>query len=207
MQPASTQSPEHAARRQEIVRQAAPLFRERGFHGTGMRDVAAALGVAPGALYYYFQGKDDLIYACQEIALSRLLEVGERLAHDAGDPGARLRELIRAHLALTLDELGGSAAHVEFHALPPELLRDIVAKRDAYEAQVRAILEDGVRRGAWPGVDTKLATLNLLGALNWTVVWWRPGGRLETGALAEGLADLHLASLRGMRAGTEDRPT
>ena len=52
----------------------AAVFRQKGFHGAGMREIARGLGMAPGALYYYFKSKEDLLYACQTLSLKRLLE-------------------------------------------------------------------------------------------------------------------------------------
>lgn len=193
---AAAPSPESPDRRMEILRQAASVFREKGYHGAGMREIAKGIGVAPGALYYYFESKEDLLYACQDISLTRLLAVGSELAADSGPADVRLRKLLYAHLDLTLDELGGSAAHVEFHALPEPRLRQIVEKRDAYEAQMRSILEDGIEQGLFRKVDVKLTTLTILGALNWTVFWWRPGGTWSTENLVDGITDLLLGGLR-----------
>lgn len=185
-----------ADRRMEILRQAAQVFRQKGYHGAGMREIAAGLGVAPGALYYYFKSKDDLLYACQDISLSRLITVIDELVASSAPAGERIRALIRAHLDFTLDELGGSAAHVEFHALPGDRLRQIVTKRDRYEAGIRALIQAGVDSGEFRAVDVKLATLFLLGALNWTVVWWRPEGAWGSDDLNDGFADFFLEGLR-----------
>ena len=183
-------------RRAEILRQAAAVFREKGFHAAGMREIAAGLGMAPGALYYYFASKEDLLYACQDISLRRLLDRGRLIARSAESAAHKLRALIAAHLDLTLDELGGSAAHVEFHALPDERLREIVAKRDAYEGLIRGIIRHGVDAGVFRPVDVKLTTLALLGALNWTVVWWDPAGRWSSQDLVEGFAQTFVDGLR-----------
>lgn len=189
-------TPRGQDRRAEILRRAAAVFRAKGFHGAGMREIAAGLGMAPGALYYYFESKEDLLHACQDISLSRLLERGRALLASEEPADRCLRRLIATHLDLTLDELGGSAAHVEFHALPEARLRQIVAKRDAYEGLVRALLTRGIEEGVFRKVDVKLAALALLGALNWTVVWWRPEGRWSSRDLVEGFADTFVEGLR-----------
>src|SRR5438105_14677132 len=106
------------ARRAEILRRAGAAFRERGFHGAAMRDIAAALGMTPGNLYYYFQSKDDLLYFCQKQALTRLLAGARKILSDGLPPQIRLRELVQAHVLCLLEETGGSAAHLEFRALP-----------------------------------------------------------------------------------------
>ncbi|MDJ0974989.1 MAG: TetR/AcrR family transcriptional regulator [Planctomycetota bacterium] len=198
-QPEPAPSKDAPDRRMEILRQAAQVFRQKGYHGAGMREIAAGIGVAPGALYYYFKSKDDLLYACQDLSLSRLIEVGEQLLAGTGPADERLRVLMRAHLDLTLDELGGSAAHVEFHALPEDRLREVVKKRDRYEGLIRGLIQAGIDSGRFRPVDAKLAALALLGALNWTVVWWRPDGPWSAHDVVDGFADLYLLGLRNGR--------
>jgi len=144
-----------------------------------MREIARGLQMAPGALYYYFESKEDLLYACQMLSLRRLLQSARDIAGSGLDPAEKLRALVRAHLGHILDEMGGSLAHVEFHALPAPLLRKVVSKRDSYERLVRRVVAEGVAAGRFRTVDVKLTTLSLLGALNWTVVWWRPEGDLD----------------------------
>lgn len=197
---AGPSEPKSERRRAEILRRAADLFRRKGFHAAGMREIAQGIGIAPGALYYYFAGKDDLLHACQTIALRRLVE-GARAIAASDDPApAKVRALVRAHLAATLGELGGGFLHVEFRSLPDPLLREVVRGRDAYERCVRRILRDGVRAGELRAVDVKLAALALLGSLNWTAVWWRPDGRRRIEDVAEGIAS---AFLTGLERGNE----
>lgn len=190
---AQTRKPD---RRAEILRQAAAVFREKGFHGAGMREIADGLGLAPGALYYYFESKDDLLHACQDISLTRLIETARDITKDAAAADAQLRALIAAHLDLTLDELGGSAAHVEFHALPEAKLEEIVAKRDVYERLIRRLIRRGIKEGTFRDVDVKLTTMALLGALNWSVVWWDPAGRWSSPDLVKGFADVFVDGLK-----------
>jgi AcrR family transcriptional regulator len=182
-------------KRAEILRRAAGVFRRKGFHGAGMREIAAGLGMAPGALYYYFENKEDLLYACQVLSLRRLVKSASEIVRADQSPPEKLRALIRAHLGHILDELGGSFAHVEFHALPESKLVEVVSKRDAYERIVRRVIREGIAAGAFRKVDIKLAALTLLGALNWTVVWWRPEGNRTLKGVAEQIAETFLKGL------------
>src|SRR5256885_5377388 len=61
------------ARRQEILRAAARVFRRLGLSATGMREIAEEADLSPGNLYYYFSGKDEILLFCQERTLVRLL--------------------------------------------------------------------------------------------------------------------------------------
>ena len=182
-------------RRAEILRQAAAVFREKGYHAAGMREIADGLGLAPGALYYYFASKDDLLYACQDISLTRLIDGAKAILKRSGPADELLEALIASHLDLTLDELGGSAAHVEFHALPEDKLAEIVKKRDVYEGLLRWLIQRGIDEGTFRAVDVKLTTMSLLGALNWSVVWWNPDGPWSSPDLVRGFADVFVAGL------------
>jgi AcrR family transcriptional regulator len=183
-------------KRAEILRRAASIFRRKGFHGAGMREIAAGLGMAPGALYYYFESKEDLLFACQVLSLKRLLKSAGEIVGGQLDADEKLRTLVRAHLGHILDELGGSFAHVEFHALPDPMLREVVSKRDAYERLVRRVIREGIQQGAFRKVDVKLTALALLGALNWTVVWWRPEGHRQLHGVADQITDIFLEGLK-----------
>jgi len=182
-------------KRAEILRRAAEVFRRKGFHGAGMREIASGLGVAPGAVYYYFESKEDLLHACQRLSLERLLKSAKEIAAADAPAAEKLRRLVLAHLSHVLGELGGSFAHVEFHALPEPQLAEVVGWRDAYERIVRGILDEGIRTGAFRAQDGKPAALALLGALNWAAVWWRPDGALPVDEVARRIADIFLKGL------------
>ena len=184
------------ARRAEILRRAADAFREKGFHGAAMRDIAKALGMLPSNLYYYFEGKDDLLYACQKTALATLLAGARRITQMSTSATGKIRALAKAHVLCVLEETGGSAAHLEFRALPGRRRAEIARGRDAYERLVRSVVEAGVLAGEFRPVDAKLATLAMLGTLNSTVVWWRPDGPRRPAAIADTFAELIVGGLR-----------
>lgn len=176
--PARRAAPERFDRvRGEILARAAAAFRAHGFHGAGMREIAAAAGMQVGNLYHYFPaGKADLLYACQRTALDTLLAGAKEVEARGGPAPARLEELVVRHVRCLLETTGGSAAHLEFRALPEPHRAVVARRRRLYEAAVRRTVEDGVARGELRCADPKLAALAVLGALNATVTWWRPDG-------------------------------
>ncbi len=182
--------------RQGILRAAARVFRRRGFAATGMREVAREADLSPGNLYNYFASKHELLYFCQDHSVDRMLEALRAPETARLAPGPRLERVIRSHLACMLDELDGAAAHTEVDALPAPLRARIVAKRDRYERAVRAIVEQGVRSGAFVRCDPRLVTRALLGAVNWTARWYRPGGEQAPAAVADAYANYLVRGLR-----------
>lgn len=180
-QPSARVRQRNEARRLDILRAAARVFRRRGIAAAGMREIAEEAGLSPGNLYHYFSGKDEILLFCQERTLERM-----QAAVDAarGTPAERLRAVLRAHVHCMLDELEGATAHLDVEALPKKLRAAMIERRDAYERAVRAIVADAMPRG-----DAALVTRAMLGAVNWTARWYRPDGTQAPDEIADTLSD------------------
>src|SRR5262249_4029411 len=96
-----------------------------------------------------------------------------------GGAVARLTHVLTAHASTVLDEVDGATAHVQVEALAPAARRRLIAKRDRYERDVRAIVTRGVARGELVAEAPAIVTRAMLGALTWTAVWFRPDGAHE----------------------------
>lgn len=164
------------ARRQEILRAAARVFRRQGYAATGMRGIAAEAGLSPGNLYHYFSGKEDLLYFCQDRSLNLLLESLEGLRARDLEPPQRLFESIRSHVEILLDAMEGSAAHLELGELPAERQAPLIEKRDRYEAGLRSILDAGQEQEIFQITDSGVLAKTILGAVNWPALWFRHDG-------------------------------
>ena len=176
------------ARRLDILRAAARVFRRRGVAAAGMREIAEEADLSPGNLYYYFRGKDELLYFCQDRTLQQMHTALENARATAAPVVEQLRSVLSAHLHCTLDELEGATAHLEVEALPEKLRLQIVQKRDAYERAIRSLVARGVKRGEFAPCDAALVTRAMLGAVNWTARWYRPDGAQSVAEIAESLS-------------------
>ena len=183
-------------RRREILAAASRLFRERGFAATGMRDIAAALEMTAGNLYYYFENKQALLAYCQEATLDELAEPERSdLRSDKAPAAERLREAIVAHVVALNESHPGSIAHLEIEALDPERRAPLLRKRREYERRLERLLREAMDEGTFARRDPRLAALALLGALNWTVKWYREGGGKSAAEVGEEFAAIFLHGL------------
>jgi AcrR family transcriptional regulator len=194
------------AQRDAILRAAGRVFRERGFAETGMRDIAEAADLSAANLYHYFHGKDEILFYCQDRTLDRLLAEAAARRRSTGSAAARLRDVLAAHVRTMLDEVEGATAHLYIDALPAALRERIVAKRDRYERAVRKIVEAGVRRGELVASDPALVTRGMLGALNWTATWFRPGGAQSVDAVTHGLVEFLVRGVSAKAPAQKGRP-
>ena len=186
-------------RRLDIARAAAAVFRRRGYASATTEDIAGALGMTKGSLYYYFRDKPDILFFCQNYSLDRLLSEAARIRRSGAPPAARLRDLVRAQMALMLDELAGTAAHIQTDALDRARWKRLVLKRDRYEREVRAIVADGVKKRVFRSTDPATAARAILGAVNWTITWFRPGGKRTSEEVAADFSELFVEGLRARR--------
>src|SRR5262249_46746326 len=120
--------------------------------------------------------KDELLYYCQDHALDRMLAAVAATRRDRVSAATRLDRILTTHATILLDDVEGATAHVHVDALPPARRARLVAKRDRYQRAVRAIVEAGVACGDLVAEDPAVVTRAMLGAINWTAMWFRPGG-------------------------------
>jgi AcrR family transcriptional regulator len=174
--------------RQAILKAAAQLFRERGFADTGMRDIATAADLSAANLYHYFAGKNELLVYCQERALDRMLGAVAAARKASASPVEQLRFVLDAHTRTLLDDIEGATAHLQIESLPPAMREAIVKKRDRYERGIRKIIDEGIRRGEFVDMEAPVIARAMLGAMNWTVTWFRPDGPAPAGDVADALS-------------------
>src|SRR5262249_43870907 len=147
-------------RKRAILEAASRVFRKRGVHATGMRDIAAELGMAVGSLYYYFEDKEHLLDFVQEDALAGILALAGRVRGRALRAGDRLYLLIAGHVVRLNDVAQGtpgSLAHLEVEMLGEERRPALLAQRDRYEQHLRELIEEGSVGGLFRPTDPKVA--------------------------------------------------
>jgi len=182
-------------RRREILRSAARSFRSKGFHATTMEDIAADLLMTQGSLYYYFKGKEEILFACHQISLQHILRQLERIRALQAPASAKMRTLIEELIPIMGDDLYASAMALGMDPLTEPFRQQLIELRDRYESGVRAIIREGVDRGEFPPANPRLTGFFILGAMNWVARWFNSEGPLPAETVAQHFAVLFLRSL------------
>ena len=183
-------------KRAEILKSAAAAFRRRGYHGASVEEIADALRMTKGSLYYYFKNKEEILFFCHDWSLDLLLGQLQDAELQDAPPDARLRRLIVAFVHTILDELHGTALTLDPQALSPPLQRRVIAKRDAFDRGLRRLLQQGIDAGVFAPGDPKLLSFAILGAINWITRWFDPKGPATSQQIADGFADYLVNGLR-----------
>ena len=183
-------------RRAEILHAALRAFRENGYHATTLDAIAEHVGVGKTALYHYFPDKEAILYECHRESLAevrRLMTIAGKSAESASE---RLALVIREHVRVIIETLEGSPLAFEVTALSPEHQAEVIQARDRYERGLRKIIDNGIRRGEFRSVDSKIAVFAILGAINWIARWYKPEGAVQAPELGEQFADYLVGGLR-----------
>ena len=182
--------------RVQILKAAAKAFRRLGYHGATVEEIAAALHMKKGNLYYYFRNKEDILFACHQYSLDRLLAILDEIERSGAPPDQKLRQLIGAFVHTILDELHGTALFLDLEALSTAHLRAVIVRRDQFDRGVRRIVEEGMSSGAFAPGDPKLLAFALFGAVNWIPRWYNPDGPASSQTIADLFADYLISGLR-----------
>ncbi|HET6509708.1 MAG TPA: TetR/AcrR family transcriptional regulator [Baekduia sp.] len=183
---------------EERIREVATrLFYERGYHATSMRDIAGGVGVKAGSLYNHFPGKQDILFRiCFDTAQALADGLTGRMPAGAG-PEQRLRALVRWHVEFHAKHRHAArVADDQLHALTEPNRRTVLEVRDAYEAVLLSLLEEGEAAGAWAMGDRRVVGFGIATMCTGVDVWFKPGGALSPERIGEIYADFVVGGLR-----------
>lgn len=179
-----------------ILKSAAASFRRRGYHGATVAQIAASLDMKKGNLYYYFRSKEEMLFACHQYSLDRLLGLLQDIEQTDAPPDQKLRRLITASVQLILDELHGTALFLDLEALTSAHRRAVIVRRDQFDRGLRHLLVNGVTAGQFAPLDPKLLSFAILGAVNWIPRWFSPEGPATSREVADRFADYLIGGLQ-----------
>ena len=149
--------------RVQILKSAAHAFKQLGYHGATLEQIAAALKMQKGNLYYYFRSKEDILFACHQYSVDRLLDVLDTVERADLHPEQKLHRLLVSFIHTILDDLHGTALFLDIKVLGPKYLRQAIARRDEFDRGLRRVIQQGVDWGVFDAkVDPKLLSFAIM---------------------------------------------
>jgi AcrR family transcriptional regulator len=190
------------SRKEQVIRSAAELFKEKGYAAASMRDLAQKLGIEAASLYSHIRSKEEILHTlCFDMAAdfrASLNEV-ENLKASASE---KLKRGIIGHVQVMARDLTASAVFMNEHRhLSQPSLRDFLLLRINYINRFKDIIEEGIRTGEFKkNIDTKLSVMTLFSSLNWMPMWYSPESSIDPTQLGQQLAEMLVNGLKQSHA-------
>lgn len=193
LQAFASRDPERAV---EIYRAAATIFAEKGYHATSIHEVAATVHLTKAGLYYYIDGKQDLLYRIMQFALDALESEVVAVALEETDLVDRLRTVVVRHASLILEGRAELTILVnELEGLTEDRQSSIKARQLSYVHFIRDTLAALDEEGKLNPIDTTAAAFGIVGMVLWLARWFDPKGRLSQEQVIDQIASLALGGV------------
>jgi AcrR family transcriptional regulator len=164
----------------EIQQAAARVFKEKGYDRATVQDIAKAVGILPGSLYYYFRSKEELLLKLVETPMNELVTGAEQIAESNDLPINKLRATIKHHIASYHRHFPHLFLVTEepIEALPVDKRETMICLKKRYKRAWESIFIEGQASGEFKSdLDAGTIVYAILGACNWMVHWYNPEGR------------------------------
>jgi len=182
--------------RQDILEAAAQVFRQKGFHGASMNDIADAVHLRKASLYHHVSSKQEILLGILDQALEMLLTRISTITESNEPADKKLRLMIREYLQILVENIDLAAVLLfEHRSLDRRQHARHVPNRDKFEALWKDTLAEGVRTKIFKCDDPGLTTRALLGIMNWTITWYNPKGDKTIEQVADDYSKLLLNGL------------
>lgn len=191
--------------RDDILKAAAQIFREKGYHATSMQDIADAVRLQKASLYHHIKGKQEILLSILNLVLDLLIADMHAVVDSDLPPEEKLRLAMHVYIGRLTEDIDlATVLLLEHRNLERSLRARHEARRDRFENLWRAVIREGVEAGVFRRVDPAVVGFALLGVQNWMITWFKEGGRLTPPELADQFADIFMRGL--MAGGSGDEP-
>ena len=172
--------------REDILEAAAQVFRQKGFHGASMKDIADAVSLQKASLYHHVSSKQEILLEILERALQILLERISYITNQNIPADKKLRLMVREYLLILVENIDlATVLLFEHRALERRQHARHIPNRDTFESLWKDVISEGVSKKLFKCDNPALATRALLGQLNWTITWYRDDGNLTIEQIAD----------------------
>ena len=180
-----------------ILEAAAQIIRQKGFHATSMKDIADSVSLQKASLYHHVSNKQEILLLLLEQGLDILTGRLEKVSQTSEPIDIKIRQAVTAFFEVLFEQSDiVSVLLLEHRSLDSDLHSLHIASRDRYERLWRDLIQEGINSGIFRQCDPALTARSLLGVMNWTITWYRPGGPLSVKEITDHMVDLFINGLR-----------
>ncbi len=178
--------------KKKLADAAVQLFRKKGYVNTLVDEIAEAVGLTKGGLYYYIEKKEDLLTAIHDEFMDALLERLNTAIRPDADPKENLFAWIRVHTEIVKDfQPHIKVFFTEIDHFPKDTYERLVQKRDYAQSLFNNILSAGIVTKQIRGdIDPKIVSFLIYGMINWMFIWYRPKGPLSIDQIVDSMSKL-----------------
>jgi AcrR family transcriptional regulator len=165
------------------------LFGTKGYHATSIQDICEQAGVSKGAVFHYFQNKNELLFKIHEEIIDILLKQYEDVLKKSLGPSEKLRELVSILVGLMVDYRPYIVVlFQEYKNIQDGYFELVKARRDRCEEIVATVIEQGIAGGEFRrDLEFSILAKLFFGICNWTYIWLDPESRLSPQQIAENI--------------------
>ena len=186
---------ERKAKRAAVLRAAAQVFNEKGFHATSLDDVAARLNITKPTLYYYVASKDEILFECVRIGLEMMEDSADEVAARGGSGLEQLVAVMRKYAEIVTMDFGRCLIRVGEEPLPPASRKKLRGLKARIDRRFRTLIAQCIDEGSFAPRDAKIAGFTVAGALSWIARWYRADGLLSPSEIADQCIDILVQGL------------
>ncbi|HET6187958.1 MAG TPA: TetR/AcrR family transcriptional regulator [Trebonia sp.] len=186
----------HIEKLEEIKRESAILFYEKGYAATDVRQIADALHMHVSSLYNYISGKEELLYLLMKDGLVDISAGLDAALEVSDDPAEQLRAAVQAHVLHHAHRRHRAwTGHVEVRALTGEYLDEIKHMRRDYENRWIGLLKRGMEEGKFKRSDPQITAYSLMAIGQALSRWYEPQRRMSAEEIAAQVAEIAMTGV------------
>lgn len=196
-------SDDYKVKRDEIVKAASRLFKERGYKSTTLAHVAEVAGVDRATVYYYVGSKEELFReAVQDLVNQNAAKAQSIFRSKELDAGQKLKQLVEALMCSYEEHYPHMYVYIqeEMHQVDgdtSEWAQAMSRHTRRWETIFIKLVEEGMAEGIFRSDLPATISVNaLFGMLNWTHRWFKPGGKRDAKEIAACFSEIFFTGMQ-----------
>jgi TetR/AcrR family transcriptional regulator, cholesterol catabolism regulator len=196
------------ASKDEIIAAASKLFVEKGFEKTTMEDIANALDLRKGSLYYHIHSKAEIFYEILKLSLQESCKRMAKVQRSEMEPEDKLRNIIATHF----DNIFNYSLEYQIllnerrYMLNRKQEKHIRKKMKAYENTIFAVFKEGIDAKVFrKDLNPRVITAGIMGVGNAVYKWFSLDGPLKFQEVAAMYIDASISGIKEKRGLSESQ--